>query len=60
MEKTRGNGYGLYQKFHFNIRKNFVAVTTTVHWNNLPSDMAESPLLEVFKMQLDRLLDHPI
>lgn len=26
-------------------------------WNNIPRNMVEYPSLEVFKMQLDRLLD---
>jgi len=61
MEKTRGNGYKLHWvRFHLNVRKTFFIVRMINHWNNLPRDVVESPLLEVFKMQQDRVLNHPI
>lgn len=67
MEKTRGNGYKLYQKrFCPDIRKCFVVVVCLFfysevdHWNNVSGDMVKFPLLEVFKMQLERLLDNLI
>jgi len=59
VETTRGNGYRLHQeRFHLNIRKNFFIVTTVIHQNNFPRDVVESPSLEIFKMQLDRVLDN--
>jgi len=33
---------------------------TFICWNYLPSDMVESPSLEVVKMRLHRVLDHLI
>ncbi|KAK4827174.1 hypothetical protein QYF61_015136 [Mycteria americana] len=56
MEKTKANGYKLYlEKFHLSIRNNFFAVRTINRWNNLLRDVVESPSLEVFKIQLDRV-----
>ncbi|KAK4832107.1 hypothetical protein QYF61_020734 [Mycteria americana] len=48
------------ESFHLNIRKKFFTVRTIVHWNNLPRDTVKSPSLEVFEMQLDRVLDNLI
>jgi len=59
MEKTRSNGYKLHQeRFHFDIGNKCFTVRTIIHWNNVPRDVVKSPSLEVFKMQLDRVLDN--
>jgi len=56
MEKTRGNGYKLHrERFHLNIRKKFFCSENS-HSLDLPR--VESPSLEVFEMQLDRVLDN--
>jgi len=61
MERTRGKGYKLHQeRFHLDISKNFFTVRKINHWNNLPRDMVEFSSLEVFKLQLDRVLDNLI
>lgn len=59
MEKTRGNRYKLHQaRFRLDIRIIFFTVRKSNHWNNIPSDVMESPSLEVFKVQLDRVVDN--
>lgn len=60
MEKTKDNGYRLYKaKFHLDIRTYFT-MRTKNDWNNLLRDVGQSSLLEVFKLQLDRVLDELI
>ena len=46
--------YGAKVVFFFSY---FFTVRTITHWNNLSRDMVEFPPLEVFKMQLDKVLD---
>jgi len=61
MEKTRVNRSKLHwERFHHNIRKTFFTVRRIHHWNNLLRDMVKSPPLEVFRTQLDRVLDNLI
>ncbi|KGL78523.1 hypothetical protein N309_15560, partial [Tinamus guttatus] len=45
-----------HQKFHRNLRKKFLTVRVTVHWNRLPREVVESPSLEIFKTRLERVL----
>lgn len=59
MEKTRDNGYKLHQeRFPLDTQNNFFTRTIN-HWN-LPRDVVEAPSLEVFKIQLDRVLHNLI
>ncbi|KFV83016.1 hypothetical protein N308_15261, partial [Struthio camelus australis] len=52
------NGHKLkHRKFHLDIRKNFLTVRVTEHWNRLPREVVESPSLEIFKRYLHRVLD---
>lgn len=59
---TRGNEYKLHQDiFHLYVRNIFCFKVTVVnHWHNLPSDVVESPLLEIFKMWLGKEVDNRI
>ncbi|KGL80720.1 hypothetical protein N309_08560, partial [Tinamus guttatus] len=45
-----------HQKFHGNLRKKFLTVRVTEHWNRLPREAVESPSLEIFKTLLDAVL----
>ncbi|KFV74031.1 hypothetical protein N308_04862, partial [Struthio camelus australis] len=45
-----------HRKFHLNRRKNFLTVRVTEHWNRLPREAVEAPLLEIFKTRLDAIL----
>lgn len=56
--EDKSNRNKLHQeKLHLNIR-NIVTVSTI--WNNLPWYVVESPSQEIFKMQLDKVLDNLI
>ncbi|KGL75660.1 hypothetical protein N309_03618, partial [Tinamus guttatus] len=51
------NGQKLkHQNFHMNLRKKFLTVRVTEHWNRLPGEVVESASLEIFKTCLDAVL----
>jgi len=55
--RTRDNGNKLkLRKFHLNMRKNFFTLRVAENWNRLPSDVVNSPSLEIFKSHLDVVL----
>ncbi|KGL83840.1 hypothetical protein N309_06157, partial [Tinamus guttatus] len=45
-----------HQMFHRNLRKKFLTVRVTEHWNRLPREVVESPSLEIFQTFLDTVL----
>ena len=55
VEKESGHLRGIqehklkHKKFHTNMRKIFLALTVTEHWNKLPGEAVESLSLKIFK-----------
>jgi len=56
-----GNKYRLHwDTFNLDVREKFFTVRAIVHWNSLPRDVVDAPSLEVFRIQLDRVLNNLI
>lgn len=56
-DRTEGNERELeHGKIPTNMQKNFVAVRVTEHWNSLPSEVMESPSLEILTTHLKTFL----
>ena len=59
MEKMRGNWYKLVLgKFQLDTRGKVFIMRSTSHCNNHPREAVDSPTLDTFKIQLDRMLGH--
>jgi len=51
--RTKSNGpEPEHWKFHTNTQKNFFAVRVKEHWNRFPTEVVESPSVEILKTQL--------
>lgn len=57
MENTRGIGYkSLLGRFQLDTKGTFFTMRTINHWNNPLKKAVDSPTLDTFKVQLDRVL----
>ena len=55
--RTSGNGFKLKEgRFRLDMRKKCFTVWVVRHWNRLPRDVVDNPLVEMFKVRLGQAL----
>ena len=55
--RTRGNSHRMeHRKFHMNMKENLFPVRVTEHWYRLPTEVVESPSLDILRTLLDGFL----
>lgn len=60
-KKMRGNGYRLLVvRLLLVTRRKYFTMRRNKHWNMLPRQLVDSPVLDAFKNQLDRVLGHHV
>ncbi|PKU48009.1 hypothetical protein llap_1718 [Limosa lapponica baueri] len=58
-DRMRGNGFKVKEgRFRLDFKKKVFTVRVVRHWNRLPSEAVDAPLLEVFKARLNGALSN--
>jgi len=59
MQNTRDNVYKLILgRLQLDTRGKFLTMRMISHWNNLTWELVDSPTMDTFKIQLNRVLGH--
>ena len=57
--RTRGSGLKLEEgRFRLDIRNKLFTVRIVKHWNRMPREVADAPIVEAFKARLDGALSN--
>jgi len=58
--RTRGSGHKLKHRFPLSIKKHFLTLRVTKHWQSLSREVVESSSLETLKNHLDTVLENQL